>query len=247
MSDTFDQYIHVPDDVFLNRKEDTEKREPSYDQVKQIGISNDGFFVIYKDIDVPLKGFPDRRFLFAVGAVKAGILMLVRILQSAPYLLPFVWLARKKILRHFARFSNKVLRDYYLQPQYYMPSSQEIYRVGIDFLAKEPNFDLVMAAVMIWEYDDAYRYRGLFVLSQLNKESLRRNAKAEVKRLLDILIQRENNVTMKDKWRAVKRLVAFLPARMFTVLQSLDLEKLKMDANDIYWATHKESVSFNFN
>lgn len=240
MPDIYESYLKLPNEIFLPK---TGSSSVGSQKIQNIDISEEGIRTSLEGDPYPMKGYPHPLHVRAVGVVKKIMLSAFRVLAAHPYLAVLLWPARKRILLEFSRFSDRVLRDYYFKPEYYIKSGQEIYRAGMtnyNALNHEVTYNIVMLMVMLWEYEDTYRYRGQFVLSNLNKEALRENPRKELKRLCDILITHEKEPTMSDKWRSVKRTLSFLPIQPFVdFLLDLDLEKIAMDKADRYFADKK--------
>lgn len=247
MSNLYLAYLKLPKEIYLNGEPSVSAPSESQ-KIDKIDVSEDGIFVTFQGVPYLHKGYPHPLHVRATETVKKLMLSAIRIMAAAPYLIPFLYLARKKILLEFSRFSGRVLRDYYFKREYYITSGQEIYRVGM--IGYNPlNFELVynltMLLVMLWEYDDAYRYRGQFIISQLDQKALREHPRKELKRLCDILIERETEETMKHKWRSLKKVISVLPLKLVAgFLLELDLEKLKMDESDKYFANQKRDFNY---
>ena len=251
MSDFYDAYIKLPEVVYLKRYDKDLKK--GNQTIERIEVTDRGIIQLIKDASYEYKGYPDPRAVRAVGAVKKMILCGVRVLSSAPYILPFFFLARKHIIREFLKYSDRVLRDYYYQPRFYLESGREIfYAIADNTLVKkyleeslspkeQIRFNLAMLLTCLWEYDNAYRFRIQFIL-----ENLKDINRLELRRLCDILIEREPEEVMKSKWRAVKRIVPFLPMKEIReFLSKIDISKVRMDAGDLYWAAKVSNFNYN--
>lgn len=224
--------------MYLYEKQDGRLSSPSDDKIERIEVTENGVTTCVQGEDYARKGFAHAPTVRAVSVVKKAVISVLRIIESAPYLLPFLLLAKKPILREFAKYSHRVLRDYYFKPQFYLTSSKEIHRVGmgIEMKNREMLFNLVMFFVMLFEYDDAYRFRLQFALENLNKENLKKSPKKELRRICDILSEKEQNEYMKKKWQTVKRVMIFAPKSLTKVLLDVNMDKVRMDAGDLYFA-----------
>lgn len=108
------------------------------------------------------------------------------------------------------------------------------------------------------EYDNAYRFRLQDVIAQLNKENVKKSVIKEVKRLLTILIQRENHeirgeltIGIPWKWEQMKIVLIGLllinkQIRDFVkeFLLEVDIDKVKLDENDRYFSLNR--IGYNF-
>ncbi len=255
MPDLFEAELKLPDEIYLKRKEDGiwEKDNVVYEG---IAIDTNGISCQFKDAP-EMKGYAKPSNIRAINVVKKAILSFLRVLQEAPFLIPFLWLARKPILKNFARFSNSTLRDYYYKPQYYISSAQEIYYAGMDMLTQgriyendwdtigETNWNLLMLFVMAWDMENVYRYRAQYALEQIDIKELEKNPRKEVERVLDILIIREKEQVMKDKWIAVRKIVKWLPLKKLpTFISKMDMERMKLDKDDLWWAVKQGGFDY---
>jgi hypothetical protein len=252
VQDQFEVHIKLPNEVFLNRPEDQGNSKPVVERALRLEIDPEtGFYTVF-DGQPYLHGYPKRSHIYATNIVKSALLGILRVLSIAPYLIPFVYLARKPITVCFARFISTVMhvnneKEIYRKPNFYMVSSQELYRVGMinPIYDKETHFNLVMGAVEMWESDSEYRYRGQYAFSKLNKANLVKDPRLELQRLCAILIQGEQVDDMKKKWQTIAKILAWLPLKKLTkIILELDLTKLEMDDLDIYWSRKK--TAFNY-
>lgn len=102
------------------------------------------------------------------------------------------------------------------------------------------------------EMDNAYRFRLQDVLPLLDRDAVKKDVIGEVRRLMEILINRENPaVGVSYKWRAIKKMVIPLLyvnkdlrnfAREF--LLELDIDKIKMDEHDFYYSRRRHTYMF---
>lgn len=99
--------------------------------------------------------------------------------------------------------------------------------------------DVLLDAIsLILENDMAYRYRLQDFLGELNKIWLSQNEIKELKRILDILIERELDRNVKI-WKLARRFIWILRFKglrdVREVLMKLDIDKVKLSKEDIYW------------
>ena len=98
------------------------------------------------------------------------------------------------------------------------------------------------------QFDSAYCWRPQDALSNLDKEKLKKSPRKEVLRLFDIAIERESQI--KDKiqlFRKFASIILFVPkVRKFAkeYLMELDLEKIKPDTDDDYWAGRRAGYNW---
>lgn len=102
------------------------------------------------------------------------------------------------------------------------------------------------------EFDNAYRFRIQDLMENLKKENLKKDTIGEIKRLLNLLIERENpEVGIRYKWRVIKAIVLFAlklnkQIREFVrdVLLELDIDKVKLDKDDWYFCLRRFTYQF---
>jgi hypothetical protein len=257
MPDLYDVELKLPDEIYLKRDKDIQARPRNDVKIKNIYIEKGNGIFTELESGPELKGHAKVSHVRAIAAVKKAILSFVRVLKDAPYLIPFAWLARKTLLKNLARFSNSVLRDYYYKPQFYIKSAQEIYYAGMEILTNgriytedwdtigETNWNLLMFATMTWDSESAYRYRGQYALGEIDRDELSKNPRREIQRVIDILIIREKEQSMKDKWIALRKITPFLPCKKIAeFIFKLDLDRMKMDDGDLYWALRSDDFDY---
>jgi len=105
----------------------------------------------------------------------------------------------------------------------------------------------------IFEHDNAYRFRAQDILENLDRKNVVNNGViSEVKRLLQILIDREDEVWgLKSKWITVRKMaILFLyfspTARRIAknILLEFDVDKVKLDEADWYFCLRRKTYKF---
>ena len=246
--------------------------------VEKIEYPEDGGILMHiAGYQYPYKGFPSDAVVMKGAALKRVFMITLRLLFAKPfvYLTPivfgFVALMPKQTFRAIARWTSDIyladFKHHELEPNRFCKSGRELLRVAdvmlaqIDDTAERAVYrNFVLMLVMIWEYDNAYRYRGQDVLGSLNKLWLRNSARREILRLLTLLDEREclfvtaeNRAAgklsndLREKWallrRAVNLTLIFFPSLKRLIrnfLMELDVSKIALDEGDWY------HVSFRF-
>lgn len=235
----------------------------------------EGMFAYLVGYKYPYKGVPQDRVLQNTAIFKRSLVATGILLLSKPivYLLPFfLFLPRKKTMRKLVEWAASISRTAYTQhadTRKMCRSVRELVRVFTP-LVKELRGeeerdmkDLVLSLSYVLEVDNAYRYRMQDVLGNLDKEALRKDAKKEILRLMNLGLQRERaiyspeqrkTITAPDlatKWRsmsyAVKAIALFYPSfmvRMAELLLEMDVEEIKMDEGDWYYACERWDYEF---
>lgn len=226
-----------------------------------------GIEIFYRGHKYPSKGFPFPEATRATNLVKKTILGLVNFLNSPiKYLLPILILFPKRwmdriiltAVENFVNFTKETLEIYYFKPERFCVSGREIYKVGLQLIDESKLFGtdeqkrtvehLLMAILMIWESDNAYRYRFQAIAGQVNDWDLEKNPSGEIKRLFEwgaindpaLLKNKDDNFTSKKirKFGALLYWLAKLPRfkRLIRDINNLiDWEKIKFDECDKYW------------
>lgn len=211
-----------------------------------------GIEVYYEGHKYPRKGWVRKEAVDASARVKRLVLVSIKFALRHKWMIPFLWLARKGLLRAFVDFSDNTLIPHYFKPQFFCKSAREIYRVGMKFAQTEDEEKLVWAVVMIWEFDDAYRYRAQDILGELNKEALRKSPSKEIVRIFNLGVNRENKLDenlnllprldeiMIKKWKVIRKAAIFFKK----YLMELDLEKIKLDEGDWYYCLQRPGFNY---
>ena len=136
------------------------------------------------------------------------------------------------------------------RPEIYCTSGRELYRVFDLIAIWEPEWKkniehLRNIICMVWEYDDAYRYPGQDVMAEMDKDAIRKDVVAELGRLIDIYVSRDDRGTAQ-KFKRIKKLMfllRFTPKIKETLQRfflELKVERLVLDDADYYHAKYKE-------
>lgn len=209
----------------------------------------DGFFTWFKDAGSwPVNGFPDINSVFGLTAcdsAKKYIKSWLVVASSRPvrYVLPFFIFIPKKEriintwLKEFADFSVPTLKEFIFEPQFYSRPVKEIHRVLSLFGEDEVTKQIADAVCMILEYDRPYRYRFQDMLSIFNVEALKKNPAKEVKRVIEIFVERDKMRPWKSMgwlvWAGVRFIKPIREAIVFFVT-SLDMSRITLSNSDKY-------------
>lgn len=100
------------------------------------------------------------------------------------------------------------------------------------------------------EGDNAYRLKLQDVFKEYNRDNAESNIKKEILRLLDILIARERQNLMVDKWKFIKKVVAvilLIPSiKKFIKFYFLSLEKNNLIPDDDDWYCSLRRSGYDF-
>lgn len=132
------------------------------------------------------------------------------------------------------------LYDCYLQENEYCQPVRELYRV----IKNEKVRDIICA---ILEYDTSYRLRVQDIAEFIDKS---RGAVWNINHILDILIAREVNQGMRDKWIRLKSLTWVLHLHrglvrdINQIIKDINVEEVKMSVEDKYWSCAHQDYNF---
>lgn len=104
-------------------------------------------------------------------------------------------------------------------------------------------------AFLVLQFDNAYRFPLQDILSELDKEALKRSPIREIMRLCDVGISRA--IHIKPKLKYLKLVFRFFlmsrKLREFAVkiLENLNLERVRMDEADIYFNLNRQGYNFH--
>ncbi len=153
--------------------------------------------------------------------------------------------------RFYVNFINEAIYDYtFDDPKKFSPAIRAIYNVFPEGLKTERDI------ICFFLNDHAYLFRFQDIFPELDKEAFRKNPLKETLRLLDLMISRDSEGTMQNKWRMLRKTlpalyyyIRFFKRKLYKQLlkmaEDIDLEKIKPTKEDIYWMNDMES-SYKF-
>jgi len=203
---------------------------------------------------MPMRIYPNHDSVMIASVFKKVIPYLFKILNKTSifgkigFVLSIKWFS--KLYVEIAYFG---LEDYFLDVQYYSQPVREIYR-SLTGVVSDKLRDIICFYA---EYDMAYRYRMQDILAELDKESLKNNPAIELKRLLDILCERESyhdkmeDYGMARKWNRLFKFVSWamlfnpkFKKTIVNVLSNINLEEVAFSEEDICWTNYYEDYNF---
>lgn len=200
---------------------------------------------------------PYKGFLFnevdsaAINGVKSLVAYIVYLLTHTPLALFFVFpsfrlKAAKRLGMHFYKALKYTWEGTLLSK--FSETGKELNRVIEKHLPTDWEvqmfFNYRSSLVYAVESDDVYKYMFQDLIGgEMNKQSLEKNARKELKRLLKLGEERSHLDGVKKKYRDGQRLVSILPPRIIkgikNVLLDINQARIKLDENDLDWAQHK--------
>ncbi|KKK96397.1 hypothetical protein LCGC14_2663170 [marine sediment metagenome] len=174
------------------------------------------------------------------------------------YILPHVF-SWKKAVRGLVHWLSRIyesdLKRKSLQFNHLSPLPRELLRVGrsiANTMSSEYRIEVknvFTCFVMFFQVDLAYHTRVQDPLSNLDKDRLSANPRKEILRLFDLAISRE--IYLTEKIGALRKIASmvllFPPVKRFALqfLMKLDLDKIKPDRADGYFAYRRKEYNFD--
>lgn len=206
------------------------QNDPNFLEVDRIEFDR-GIRVYVKGHEYPQKGMPTPQAIWAVNVVKTLLrrgLLLFFLNRSA-------WKA----------IGKRAMKHYFIKYEFLTPTAQSTYDFLKVFLRDAGTAKLIAHIV---EYDGAYRFRLMDMMSETDRYKMWKDPSGELRRLLILNRQRDYQV-VSDKLAAVEPLLymLYLPwirNRFREALMYTDFFKLQFDKADAYWASMKTDYKY---
>jgi hypothetical protein len=159
----------------------------------------------------------------------------------------------EKFLVPFNEMADMTMTPYYLEDQYYCKTAKTVRAFVREVLISlKVRYDIADKTgeilAMIFEFDDAYRYRLQDLMTETTATRLLLDFKGEVQRLLELYAERENADAMKADERTGKyskfqgfvrvlRMIWWIPRVRKAIkagLREITFENWQLDEADIY-------------
>lgn len=221
-------------------------------------IEGDGNFVYYYGVPYPSRTVAPAEAINAINGIKRLLISTLQLLASKdakkPIIASFFVLGaeeRGRLLTHvFDKLNNLAdvtVIGFYLEDGYYCPVVREL-RQFIQTLLIEIGVERGVAIKagevigMLFEYDNAYRYRLQDILGAANAGALQDNLPKELERLIGILGEREvvKESGVVGRFSSGVRMLKYMWAipkirkGMRKAFNAMDLAKCRMDEGEIY-------------
>lgn len=234
-------------------------------------IDGKGIFSYYQGIDIPRHGFNFDQGVYCINSAKRIITNFLRFIHSKELLLPFfslLLISKKKRVRlltktleSFNDIASMTVLPFFLKDGYYCPAAKEV-RVftkaffesfGVKNKQAVEGGDIADKTgeilAMIFEFDDAYRFRLQDLMSETSKNSLLKNFQGEMERIFEMYLDRENTTHLledkiygvKGKLKAVRKTLKVLwliPSFRRAIqegLQAVNFKNWQLDESDIFY------------
>jgi hypothetical protein len=210
------------------------------------------------------KGCVNNGFQEKIGICKRVFMSTARMIVRFPFNIVFIpafLIFRKRVIKLFINWAGTIYRSTveFEKPDLtdFNPCAREILRAGNKINSwKDENLKrntnrLFMLFALIIQYDSAYRIIFQDLMTVINKFKLMDDPIWEIRRILDIFIERDQ--TGKNEYAAkenkylplvkLSRFVIYLSPSIVEVVKNflleLDLEKVKPDESDLYFSLIK--------
>lgn len=244
----------------------SEKVTDSHGLTKVEFPDEEGVYTSMQGYDYPYRGYPFYEFVDKIDVIKK----LSRSLQSGFYhglkgtwtrylLIPFIPTLGRSLFWAYTFDFHRLIDRFNMRVNRYSEFVRELYRAFSVVWADETDQITELRKMlrdiecMILEFDNAYRFRAQDLLPELDKAALKQDAVKEINRLLDIWIERENTVEIKDSWRLLKLVVNHYLRRdkqllnlFVRVLLELEIDKCKLSVEDKYFCIPRKDYKFAF-
>jgi hypothetical protein len=210
-----------------------------------------GFLTYFEGSKYPINSYPQRADLNYLDTIKRVLMASMRLVISMP-------LTPHRIIRGIQKWMGDIYSaDHGQNPnRFTIENWVESTKAILDALVScntYENDEWCHYLAAIWDGDLAYRFRGMDVLQNLNKENLRKSPKREIMRLVDLAISREINKEALSPGGKVKMAKNILKIALLSkefrklaigFLTNLDIEKMKFDINEQYWLANKFDYNY---
>lgn len=221
-------------------------------------IDGEGTFVYYRGVSLPSHCVAPVQAIYATNAIKRIMISVFRFLASREMMIPILSTAligkkrRARLLtqacQQFISIGDITVYSHKLGDGYYCKLAKEtrkfvrtfLVALGVDGPTADQTGELIG---MMFEYDNAYRFRIQDLMGETSKEQLLANFPKEMARLLGILASRETHgdggaqvVERFSKGLKVLRYIWYSPLRkcIIKAIEGLDVEGCRMDESDLY-------------
>jgi len=216
------------------------------------------------------KGFPSIHIGQTLGIPKNLLSNIPIIIHDMPWIVKIIFgfallltrIFSKKFLIRFAEIYAKTavdpIRKLHVDTSKYTISVKEMIRVFDIMIGKIKNVRMVKVCeeiaylfCMAIEYDNAYRFMIQDIFPLISVEDLKDHTVKEVKRILDIVIKRNNTKNQKRRWLKVKKVVVLalrlspkLKRMLIDFVSEFNMNKIQRDDADWYFCLNRRKYDF---
>ena len=238
--------------------ETTPSTDPNKQTISKVIFPNEGgVFTYFDKLDHPAKGFCYGETVETVDEVKKTMMaFLTGLFESLSKnkikTILFVLFFRKQFETMGRRLVIQLdyrMRRVRQKPERYCICAREFYRVFNLMATWYPKYKTEIESFrniwcMILEYDDAYRYTLQDVLPEFNKDVAGKDIIQEVKKILDMTLERDDR-GLFIKFLQIRKMLFLLKfskktrIMMERFFSAIDLDRIKMDEDDKFHSSFK--------
>jgi hypothetical protein len=246
------ELFKYPSGVQQINNESSEKYE-----LLEIGTDMKGESLLMKIKDgmFPLKNMVFAETLFGANMVKALVILSLNIFSKPLFTLGLLFINKQYLLDQFNRISYRICRDKILKYKHWSKFGKAFYSVINEFLVEigfteESSDQFAEMFIFIIDSDNAYRLRIEDIFSCSTKEQFIKNPRKEIKRLLKIFSQRDNNSAAIKKFTNLVSIILYLlyipkyKRAFIKAVQNSNFTDLQLDEGDSYWSCMR--LDYNF-
>lgn len=202
-------------------------------------------------IDKKFKGRIDNELIDISTMAKRIFMEWLRFLSAIWFLAPFIWLKRKDLIFsiiHQLRcetFRNAQRRMKWAD---FSPFCGEILKKAQALTTNADYKEIIWWSVFGLEFDNLYRMIVQDLFGEINFKALEENPLKEIFRVANLAIRRNRGIG--GKWTILWTLIKVMALskgfreKMVGFLKSLDMSKVRMDADDRYWTLRYDVYQF---
>lgn len=197
--------------------------------IEEIRETPDGVFVKLFGCSILYKGNPNKELIERLDILKR----IVSGISYIPFIVPIILIKKDAFLRYFIGLYNTILGG--VKTPYVNKLAKELFDKGSYVIQTE----ILISFCLFLEFDNAYRLRFQDIVAKFDSHKPFRR---EILRLFDIYISREHDLNLLHKFKQFRKIASFIllfksiriPLQKFLV--SLDMNKVNMDVDDMYFA-----------
>ncbi len=214
----------------------------------------------------PFRGFPYFEFVDSIDKIKKIGKAQLSGLYHTIYkgnklkllsLLPAYWVLKKFFYIEVYMF-YRLLDRFKLKQHRYCRAVRELNRCfnlednSLKMETWETKMMLRDLLAMVFEFDNAYRFRFQDLIEEFDKGLFKKNPIAELKRLVSIAIEREKTQELKDFWSLTRMLMNYLYLDpqirkiVINVLSNIDIDQAKLTIEDKHYCKPRLDYNFGF-
>jgi hypothetical protein len=208
--------------------------------------------------ELPFEGFPFFEFVDRIDLLKKMSRSLLsgmfHTFREKKFLLIFL-LPVIPILPHLLCVAvytfHRFVERFMLREERYCDAVRELYRC---FPKNNLSLQIRDLVCMLFEMDNAYRYRFQNLIIEVDKKAVKKNVIKELLRLTDLASSREKHEDIRNTWKLVRLALRFyvrfdlkLKRIIKNVLLNIDIEKVKMSESAKLFSSKREDYDFTNN